>query len=79
MHSREHVPSFTTSLPCHSDKANMVAVFEVRMRTLLGMMVEKHPQKKKYVLETSREVRTCNKRESGKEGEHKMEEAHMRF
>lgn len=33
----------------------MVAVFEVCMRTLLGRIVEKHPQKK-YVLETSREV-----------------------
>lgn len=80
MRSREDIPSFPTFLQYHSDKGNMVAVFEVCMRTLLRRMMEKHLQKK-YVLETSREVGTCNKRESGKEGEqkHRMEEAHMRF
>lgn len=70
MHTREDIPSFPTLLQYHNDKGNMVAVFEVCMRTLLGRMVgKKNPQKKKYVLETSREVGTCNKRESAKEGD----------
>lgn len=47
MHTREDIPSFPTLLQYHNDKGNMVAVFEVCMRTLLGRMVGKKIPKRR--------------------------------